>query len=129
MTRDRLIGGAVFAGLAILTVWLFIESLNATTPAEIVGYQHTSDPRRIVIILALGRLDDIAEREVAETQDAVRITARKRTSSATADADLQLFPVTVMLRSPLGSRAVLDDKNAAIRDLGTYQAPRPGGGP
>jgi hypothetical protein len=82
-----------------------------------------------VVVVALGRLDDIAEREIQETADAVRITVHKRTSSGTADADLTVFPVTVTLRSPLGTRAVLDEQGAPVRDLGTYELPRPSGSP
>jgi hypothetical protein len=129
VTRSRLIGAAVVIGLAAITAFLYFESVTATGKAQIVGYQHTADIRRIVVIVALARLDDIAEREVQETSDAVRITVHKRTTSGTSTADLIVFPVTVTLRSPLGSRAVLDDKGAPVRDLGTYEMPRPSGSP
>ena len=129
MTRSRLIGAAVVIGLVFITAFLYFESVNASGRAQIVGYQHTADIRRIVVIVALGRLDDIAEREVQETSDAVRITVHKRTASGSSTADLIVFPVTVTLRSPLGSRVVLDEKGAPVRDLGTYETPRPSGSP
>jgi len=125
VTRSRLIGAAVVIGLVLITGFLYFESLNASGRAQIVGYQHTADIRRIVVIVALARLDDIAEREVQETADVVRITVHKRTTSGSSTADLIVFPVTVTLRSPLGSRAVLDEKNAPVRDLGTYELPQP----
>ena len=124
MTPSRVIGGAFILGLVVLTVWLFIESVNARTTAQIVGYQHTADFRRIVVIVALGRLDDIAEREVQENDTSVQITVRKHTSSGTAPSDLTFFPVTVTLQREVGTRAVLDDKGRLIRDLGTYELPR-----
>lgn len=129
MTRSRLIGAAVVIGLMLITGFLYFEFVNASGRAQIVGYQHTADIRRIVVVVALGRLDDIAEREIQETSDAVRITVHKRTTSGTADADLIVFPVTVTLRSPLGTRAVLDDRGAPVRDLGTYELPRPSPSP
>lgn len=129
MTRSQLIGAAVVIGLAAITAFLYFESVTATGNAQIVGYQHTADVRRVVVVVALGRLDDIAEREVQETTDVVRITVHKRTTSGSATADLIFFPVTVTLRSPLGARAVLDEKGAPVRDLGTYEMPRPSGSP
>ncbi len=123
MTRTRVIGAAAVAGLAVLTVWLFMTSLNATGVASIVGYQHTGDPRKIVVIVALGRLDDIAERQIEEDATTVRVTVRKRSSAGTAPADLIFLPVTVALRDPLGDRTVLDDKGARVRDRGTYELP------
>jgi hypothetical protein len=125
MTRTRVVVGAVIAGLAVLTVFLFVESLNVPGTAQIVGYQHTADPRRIVVIVALGRLDDIAERQIQEDPTTVRVTVRKRTSSGAALADLIFFPVTLTLRDALRDRTVLDDKGAAVPDRGTYAPPQP----
>jgi hypothetical protein len=125
VTRARVVGAAVFAGLAVLTVFLFFESVNATGTAQIVGYQRTSDASRIVIIVALGRLDDIAEREVEEDARSVRVTVRKHSRAGTAPADLQFFPITVSLRGPLADRTVLAQGGSPVRDLGTYQVPGP----
>jgi hypothetical protein len=123
MTRTRVIGAATVAGLAVLTVWLFMTSLNATGVATIVGYQHTGDPRKIVVIVALGQLDDIAERQVQEDATTVRVTVRKRSSAGTAPANLIFLPVTVALRDPLRDRTVLDAKGVPVRDRGTYELP------
>ena len=125
MTRSRVIGAAVLSGLVLITGFLYFEFVNASSTAQIVGYQHTGDPARIVVILALGRLDDIAEREVQESSDSVRVTVHKHTRSGTAPADLTFVPITISLRSGLGSRAVLDEKSAPVRDLGTYEMPQP----
>lgn len=123
MTRTRVIGVAALTGLAVITVWLFLISLNATGVASIVGYQHTGDPRKIVVIVAIGRLDDIAERQVEEDSTAVRVTVRKRISGGTAPGDLIFLPVTIALRDALRDRAVLDNKGAPVRDRGTYELP------
>jgi hypothetical protein len=123
VTRTGVIVGAAIAGLVVLTVWLFVESLNATGTAQIVGYQHTSDPRRIVIVVSLGRLEDIAERQVQEDTRSVHVTVHKRSSGGTAPADLQFYPVTVSLREALADRIVLDQSGATVRDLGTYELP------
>jgi hypothetical protein len=119
--------GAAVVGLAVLTVWLFIESLNVAQPATIVGYQRTGDPRKIVIVVAIGRLDEIAERQIQEDASTVRVTVHKRSSSGTAPSDLIFLPVTVTLREPLRERAVLDDKGQAVRERGTYELPQPTG--
>jgi hypothetical protein len=123
MTRTRVIGAAALAGLAALTLWLFLVSLNATGVASIVGYQRTGDARKIVVIVAIGRLDDIAERQVQEDASTVRVTVRKRSSAGTAPADLIFLPVTVALREALRDRTVLDDRGAPVRERGTYELP------
>jgi len=123
--RTQVIVGATVAGLVVLTLFLFLDSLNFAGTAQIVGYQRTADPRRIVVIVALARLDDVAERQIQEDASTVRITVRKRTTSGTAQADLILFPVTLTLREALRDRAVLDDKGAPIPDRGVYEAPQP----
>jgi len=125
MTRSRLIVGAVVAGLAVLTVWLYLESLNPTGTAQIVGYQRTGDPAKIVIIVAVGRLDNIAERQVDETDSSVRVTVRKRTLSGTAPGALAFVPITVGLRQGLGDRVVLNETGTRVPDRGTYELPQP----
>ena len=113
-------------GLVALTVILFVESLNVTGTAQIVGYQTTADPRRIVVIVELGRLDDIAERQIQEDASTVRVTVRKRSAPGTAPADLIIFPVTLTLREALRDRTVLDDKGTRVPGRGVYQPPVPG---
>jgi hypothetical protein len=128
VTRRRLIAGAVVVGLAVLTIWIYVESLNATGTAEIVGYQRTGDPAKIVIIVAVGRLDDIAERRVEESGSSVRVTVRKRSNPGTAPSSLAFVPITVGLRESLGDRAVLNETGAPVPDRGTYELPRPSPG-
>ena len=123
MTRSRLIGMAVVIGLIVITAFLYFESVNASGTANIVGFQETSDPSRIVVIIAVGRLDDIAERDVDETSEAVRVTVRKHTRPGSVPADLHYVPITVSLRSPLGTRRVLDEDGVAVRALGKYELP------
>ena len=112
-------------GLVVLTAFLYFESLNAGGTARIVGYQRTSDPAKIVIIVAVGRLDDIAERQVDETASTVRVTVHKRSRSGTAPADLHFLPITVGLREGLGDRTVLNETGTPVPDRGTYELPQP----
>lgn len=125
MSRTQLVVAAAVVGLVVLTAFLFVESLNVSGTAQIVGYQTTADPRRIVVIVALGRLDDIAERQIQEDASTVRVTVRKRTASGTALADLIVFPVTLTLRDSLRDRTVLDEKGAPVPDRGMYLPPQP----
>ena len=125
MTRSRLIIGAVVVGLAVLTVWLYVESLNVTGIAQIVGFQRTGDPAKIVIIVAVGRLDDIGERKVEESATSVRVTVRKRSNPGTAPASLAFVPITVGLREGLGARTVLNQDGTPVPDRGTYDLPQP----
>jgi hypothetical protein len=129
VTRTQLIVGGALAGLVLLTVVLVFEALNVSATAQIVGYQHTGDPRKIVVIVAIGQLDEIAERQVQEDATSVRVTVRKRTGSGTASGALTVVPVTVTLRDALRDRTVRDDKGAAVRDRGTYELPEPTGVP
>jgi hypothetical protein len=125
VTRSRLVLGAVIVGLAVLTVWLYVESMNATGTAQIVGYQRTGDPAKIVIIVAVGRLDDIGERKIEESASSVRVTVRKRSNPGTAPASLAFAPITVGLREGLGERAVLNETGTPVPDRGTYELPQP----
>lgn len=125
----RLITVAAIVGLVAITIFLAYEGLNAPGSAQIVGYQQTSDPRRIVIVVGLGRLDDIAEREVKEDLRSVTVNVHTRSQRGTAPSDLQFFPVTVALQSALGTRTVLDGKGNAVRSLGLYELPRPSASP
>ena len=125
MTRSGLILAAVVVGLAVLTVWIYVESLNATGTAQIVGYQRTGDPAKIVIIVAVGRLDVIGERNVEESASSVRVTVHKRTNPGTAPASLAFVPITVGLREALGDRAVLNETGTPVPDRGTYELPQP----
>jgi hypothetical protein len=125
VTRSRLILAAVVVGLAVLTVWVYVESLNATGTAQIVGYQRTGDPAKIVIIVAVGRLDVIGERKVEESASSVRVTVYKRSNPGTAPASLAFVPLTVGLREGLGDRTVVNQDGTAVQDRGTYELPQP----
>ena len=112
-----------------ITVFLAYEGLNAAGSAQIVGYQQTGDARRIVIVVAVGRLEDIAEREVHEDARSVTVIVHTRVQRGTSTADLLVFPVTVSLQSALGTRTVLDHAGNAVRYLGLYELPRPSASP
>ena len=124
LTRSRVIVGATLVGLAVLTLVLLAESLNAEGTAQIVGFQHTGDARKVVVIVGIGVLTEIAERDVKEDPTTVRITVRTRVPrGAIVPAILVYVPVTVSLASALGDRAVLDQNAAPVRDLGMYELP------
>lgn len=125
----RIITAAAIVGLVAITVFLAYEGLNAAGSAQIVGYQQTGDPRRIVIVVGLGRLEDIAEREVREDARSVTVNVHTTSQRGTVPSDLAFFPVTVGLQSPLGTRAVLDKNGNAVPYLGSYQLPRPTASP
>ena len=120
----RIITGGAIAGLVAITVYLAYVGLNAPGSAQIVGYQQTGDPRRIVIVVAVSRLEDIAEREVHEDARSVTVNVHTtRSQGGTVPGDLTFLPVTVALQSGLGTRTVLDRAGNAVKSLGTYQAP------
>jgi hypothetical protein len=123
VTRERLIVGAALIGLVVLTVALLLEGLGAAGTAQIVGYQRTGDARKIVIVVAVGLADELAEREVREDARSVTVTVHKRSSGGTVPAVLTFLPVTISLHEALGTRDVLDSAGKAVRDLGTYELP------
>ena len=123
MTRERLIVGAALVGLVVLTVALLLEGLGAAGTAQIVGYQRTGDARKIVIVVAIGLADELAEREVREDARSVTVNVHKRSSGGTVPAVLTFLPVTISLHEALGTRDVLDSTGKPVRDLGTYELP------
>lgn len=125
MTRTRVIGTAAVIGLVLITAFLYVESLNASGTAQVIGYQHTGDPRKLVVVVGIGLGDDIAERQVQENANEVRVTVHTRTATGPRDLVLVYTAVTVSLRDALGTRAVYDDKARLVPDLGTYEVPRP----
>ena len=125
----RIITIAAIVGLIAITVFLAYEGLNAAGTAQIVGYQQTGDDRRIVIVVGLGRLQDIAEREVHEDARSVTVIVHTTSQRGTAPSDLIFFPVTVGLQSPLGTRTVLDRRGNAVKYLGVYGLPQPSPSP
>ena len=125
----RIITAAAIVGLIAITIFLAYEGINSSGSAQIVGYEQTGDPRRIVIVVALGRLEDIAEREIREDSRSVTVSVHTRSQRGTAPADLTVFPVTVSLQSGLGTRTVLDRTGTAVRYLGMYEPPRPSPSP
>ena len=125
MTRERLIVGAALVGLVALTVFLGYEGLNQGGVAKIVGYQHFGDERGIVVIVQLGSLQDIAEREIKEDASTVKVTVHIRRPSGAVLGYLIVVPVPVSLHDGLRDRRVLDQDGAPVRDLGVYQVPLP----
>ena len=125
----RIITAAALVGLVAITIFLAYEGINSSGSSQIVGYEQTGDPRRIVIVVALGRLEDIAEREIKEDARSVTVNVHTRSQRGTAPANLAFFPLTVSLQSGLGTRTVLDRTGTAVRYLGMYELPRPSPSP
>jgi hypothetical protein len=120
MTRDRIIVGASLAGLAILSFLIGSSILNSGRIATIDGFQHTADPTKIVAVLTIGLLDDLADRTVIEDSTSVRITVRVRSRAGNVPALGVVVPVILSLRDPLGTRSVTDSSGRVLRDLGMY---------
>jgi hypothetical protein len=126
VTRTRVIVGAAIIGLVVLTVVLAYESLNQTGVARIVGYQHFSDERGLVVIVELGAADELAERQVEEKADSVKVTVHvRRPTGAVVPLYLIVVPVPVSLHQVLGDRRVLAQDGTPVQDLGVYQKPSP----
>jgi hypothetical protein len=123
MTRTRVIVGAALIGLAVLTVALLVEGVGAAGTAQIVGFQRTGDARKIVVVVGVGLLDELAEREVREDARSVSVKVHTRSAGGTVPSILIYLPVTVSLHEALGARDVLDGSGKTVRDLGTYELP------
>ena len=120
MTRDRIVVGASLVGLAVLSFLIGSSILNSGRIATIDGFQHTGDPTKIVAVLTIGLLDDLADRTVIEDATSVKITVRVRSRAGSAPALGVIVPVILSLREPLGTRSVTDGSGRAVRDLGMY---------
>ena len=107
----------------ILTVALASAALNQTSIARIVGYQHFGDERGIVVIVQIGALTEIAERQVETGADFVKVTVHVRQPSGSVPAYAIVVPVPVSIRDGLRDRRVLDQDGAPVQDLGVYQKP------
>lgn len=123
MTRSRVIVGAALIGLAVLTIALFFEGVNAAGSAQVVGFQRTGDARKIVVVVGVSLLDELAEREVREDARSVTVKVHTRSPGGTVPGVLVYLPVTVSLHDPLGTREVLDGFGKPVRDLGVYELP------
>ena len=124
MTQTRIIVAASLLGLAVLSAFLGALILSTGRAASIEGFQRTADPAKIVLVVTIGLLDDLAERTVSEDANSVTVTVRVRTRSGSSVALGVNVPVTVSLREPLGSRRVLDSVGRTVPDLGAYEVPR-----
>jgi hypothetical protein len=123
MTGQRFVVGAALVGLALLTVVLVLSSLATIHTAQIISFQRTGDPRKIVVNIVTGLGTDIAERTVREDAQTVTVTVNMRQSSGTYPAIALYLPVVVSLKDALGDRRVLDASGNSVRDLGIYIAP------
>jgi hypothetical protein len=123
MTGQRFIVAAAVVGLVVLTVVLFLGSLAGVRTASIASFQHTGDPRKIVVNITIGLGVEIAERSVREDAKTVIITVAVRQSPGTYPAIAFLVPVLVSLKDALGDRTVLDPAGQVVRDAGDYRPP------
>lgn len=127
MTRTQITVAAALAGLAVLSFLVGSSILSSSRIATLEGFQRTADPSKIVAVVTIGLLDDLAERTVIEDATSVKITVRVRTRSGSSVALGVTVPVTLSLREPLGTRRVMDSSGRVLPDLGTYQPGRPAG--
>jgi hypothetical protein len=123
MTGQRFVVAAALVGLALLTVVLVLSSLATIHSAQIISFQRTGDPRKIVVNIVTGLGNEIAERTVREDAQTVTVTVNMRQSPGTYPAIAFYLPVVVSLKDALGDRRVLDASGNTVRDLGIYIAP------
>ena len=119
----RLIVGAAIVGLVVLTLFLAYEGLSQGGVAKIVGYQHFGDEHGIVVIVQVGALQAIAEREIKEDASTVKVTVHTRRPNGAVPAYLIVVPVPVSLHDGLRDRRVLDQDGVPVKDLGVYELP------
>lgn len=124
MTRQRFIVAAAVAGLAVLTVLLFLSTLGSVRTASIQSFQRTGDASKIVVTVMIGLGTEIAERDVREDARTVIVTVRVRQSPGIYPSIGIIVPVVVSLKNALGDRTVLDGDGHAVLDLGQYEPPR-----
>ena len=129
MTGQRFVVGAALVGLALLTVVLVLSSLATIHTAQIISFQRTGDPRKIVVNIVTGLGTEIAERTVREDAQTVTVTVNMRQSPGTFPAIAFYLPVVVSLKDALGERRVLGANGETVRDLGIYIAPGTTGQP
>lgn len=94
---------------------------------RVESFQQTGDPSRVIANALTGFGDEIVGSSAAESATTVKITVRAKAPIGRGyrPAIGIIVPVIVMLREPIGSRAVLDaSSGATLRDLGMYQTPR-----
>jgi hypothetical protein len=122
VTRSRLIVGGAVIGLVAITIWLAIEGTSSIGSATIEGYQRTADDRKIVLVVTVLPLEEIAEREVHEDARTVTVKVHVRSAGSTPALGVHL-PVAISLHAPLGSRTVLDGKGLQVPELIPYRLP------
>ncbi len=121
--RQRVVVAAGVLGLAVLTLSLVLVSLASVHTTRIDSFQRTGDPRKLVLNLALGLGDEIAERTVREDDRSVTITVRIRRTYETAPSLGVFVPIVATLRDPLGERAVRDADGSVVRELDEIYRP------
>lgn len=125
MTIQRVVVAAGVIGLVALTVLLFVGSLASVRAVRIDSFQHSADPRKLIVNVVIGLGDEIVERSVDEDTRSVRITVRVREPGGARDLLGIPVPIVVSLKQPLDARAVLDHDGTPVRDLGQYLPPGP----
>jgi hypothetical protein len=128
VTRNAVIAGVAGLGLVVLSVTLYFFAVGQEATADIVGFQRTSDDRRIVVFIGTGLLTDVLERQVTEDASSVRVTVRIRAGKVVPAVRISL-PVLVSLKDPLGERAVLDQNGVRVVDRGHFDLPSPARSP
>ncbi len=120
----RIITAAAIVGLVAVTLFLAYEGLNSTTIARVVGYQRFGDDRGIVLVVEVGALTDLAERQVEETATTVKVTVHVHRPTGAVPSYAIVIPVSVSLHDGLRGRTVLDHDGRPVQDLGVYRRPQ-----
>jgi hypothetical protein len=82
--------------------------------AELVDYAASADGLRLVVTAIVPQLCDVDRIVGDESTTAVRVTVTLTCRGAPSAASAPLVDVPVTLRTPLGSRAVLDANGSAV---------------
>ena len=121
--RARLLAGAILFVVAFVVAFVVTNGFATTRTVRPDGFQHTLDPRQIVVIVTTGVGDEITEHSARESGSAVNVTVRVREPGGSRIALGVPIPVPIALRQPLGDRTVLDESGRPVPDLGQYRTP------
>jgi hypothetical protein len=102
--------------IAVLVIAMGFASGRSGGPtAELVDYAASADGLRLVVTAIVPQACDVDRTVGDESTTAVRVTVTLTCRSAPSAGSAPLIDVPLTLRTPLGSRAVLDAGGGAIR--------------
>jgi hypothetical protein len=116
-------GVAFIAAFGVAFVGVRGLDVDRSVPVTVGGYQHTGDPRQIVVNVMVGLSYDITEHSAQEDGTSVTVRIRAHAPGGAWPAIGIFIPVPITLRQDLGDRAVFDENGRQLNDLGQYRPP------